>query len=144
MGPIRVDYTAWAKGKTFKVAFKYNPSFHQVDEVNKSSHDGCSSSNPIKNYKDGNTKITLSKEGSHYFLCPIGVHCSDGMKLVVTVAASSSGSPSMSPSGSSSTPYSTTTPSHAPTENGAIGVSSGVTQFLGALVGFVLVLGFML
>ncbi|MED6149282.1 hypothetical protein PIB30_060929 [Stylosanthes scabra] len=143
---LKVDYTAWAKGKTFQVGdtltFKYNPSFHQVDEVNKSSHDGCNSSNPIKNYKDGNTKITLSKEGNHYFLCPIGDHCSSGMKLAVTVAASSSGSPSKSPSGSPSTP-STTTPSPAPTVNGAVGVSSGFTQFSGAFVGSALVLGFM-
>ncbi|MED6143814.1 hypothetical protein PIB30_009314 [Stylosanthes scabra] len=128
---LKFDYTAWAKGKTFKVGdtltFKYNPSFHQVNEVNKCNYDGCNLSNPTKNYKGGNTTITLFEEGCYYFLCPIDDHCSEGMKLEVIVAAYSSGSPS--------TPYSTTTPSRAPTKNGTVGVSSGVSQFHGTLVG---------
>ncbi|MED6149281.1 hypothetical protein PIB30_060928 [Stylosanthes scabra] len=153
---LGVDYTTWASGKTFKVGdtltFNYDSSTHQLDEVSESDYKSCSSSNAINTHNDGNTKITLSKAGSYYFLCPTVGHCGGGMKLAVTVSGSSSGSPSTpspsTPSGGSpstpSTPSSSTpaTPSSpAPKDSGAVGVSSGVTQL--ALVGSALVLGFM-
>ncbi|XP_015938940.1 mavicyanin [Arachis duranensis] len=149
-----VDYKTWASGKTFKVGdtltFNYDTSTHQVAEVSESDYGSCSSSNAIKTYSDGKTKITLSKAGSYYFLCPTAGHCSSGMKLQVTASGSSGGSPpssgssSKSPSGSPSTPSTTpaTPSSPAPKDNAAVGVSSGVTQFIGALLASALVLGF--
>ncbi|KAL4355933.1 hypothetical protein HN51_027305 [Arachis hypogaea] len=86
---LEVNYTKWATGKEFKVGdtltFKYSPSFHQLDEVCESDFNSCNSSKPIQNYKDGNTKIALSKAGRFFFFCPIGNHCSRAMKLAVTV-----------------------------------------------------------
>jgi hypothetical protein len=92
-----VDYTTWAKGKTFAVGdtitFQYG-SFHNVDEVGESDYSSCSSSNSIQSYSDQNTKITLSKAGTRYFICGSTGHCSAGMKLAVPVSAASAATPS--------------------------------------------------
>ncbi|XP_020987749.1 uclacyanin-3-like [Arachis duranensis] len=88
---LGVDYTKWVAGKQFKVGdtltFKYSPNFHQLDEVSESDFNSCNPSKPIRNHRDGNTKITLSKAGRFFFFCPIGNHCSRSMKLAVTVRA---------------------------------------------------------
>ncbi|KAL4270928.1 hypothetical protein AHAS_AhasUnG0035400 [Arachis hypogaea] len=87
---LEVDYTKWATGKEFKVGdtltFKYEASLHQVDEVSKSDYINCNSNHSIKNYKGGNNKITLSKPGSYFFLCPTPRHCQLGMKLALNVS----------------------------------------------------------
>lgn len=92
-------------------------SNHRVDEVNKAGYDGCSSSNVIKSHADGNTTITLNSTGPYYFLCPIQNHCSEGMKLTVTVTSSgSSPTPGGTPSTNTSSP-----PPPARAGNGAMG-----------------------
>ncbi|XP_068650948.1 uclacyanin-3-like [Aristolochia californica] len=106
-----VDYTTWTSGKAFQVGdrliFTYTAN-HKVDEVAKSDYDSCSSSNTLASHDDGNTTITLSKEGVHYFLCPTFGHCSSGMKLSVTVAAA--GNSQSAPGASSSTPSTPNSP----------------------------------
>ncbi|MED6143815.1 hypothetical protein PIB30_009315 [Stylosanthes scabra] len=150
---LGVDYKTWASGETFNVGdtltFNYDSSTHQLDEVSKSEYDSCSPSSNAVNHNDGNTKITLSKAGTYYFLCPSLGHCGGGMKLAVTVSGSSGspstpstpsgGSPSTPSSPKSSTPATPSSP--APKDNAAVGVSSGVTQL--ALVASALVFGFM-
>ncbi|KAJ3680566.1 hypothetical protein LUZ60_016844 [Juncus effusus] len=95
-----VDYTTWAKGKSFNVGdslvFQYS-SFHNVDEVGQSDYSSCSSSNSLQSYSDQNTKITLSKPGTRYFICGTTGHCSAGMKLAVTVSSGSTTTPSATP-----------------------------------------------
>lgn len=114
-----VDYTTWAKDKTFGVGdtltFQYG-SFHNVDEVSKADYSSCSSSNSIQSYSDQNTKITLSKPGTRYFICGSTGHCSAGMKLAVTVAAAAAAD-APAPSTPKSTPKATpkaATPKAAP------------------------------
>ncbi|RWR89708.1 Plastocyanin-like protein [Cinnamomum micranthum f. kanehirae] len=127
------DYTTWASGKTFSVgdslSFIYGSS-HTVDEVNKADYDSCTATNAISSFNNGNTTITLSKTGPHYFICSTPNHCSQGMKLAVSVSAAASSPPaptgslppsttpspvsSMAPSPASSSPPSSapgTTPS---------------------------------
>uniref|UniRef100_A0A0E0QKE0 Phytocyanin domain-containing protein n=3 Tax=Oryza TaxID=4527 RepID=A0A0E0QKE0_ORYRU len=90
-----VDYTAWAKGKTFEandtLVFRYARNQHTVTEVTKSDYDACTvSGKPISDFEGGAlvTFIALSP-GEHYFICKIGNHCASGMKLAVTVSNSS-------------------------------------------------------
>uniref|UniRef100_A0A0E0LW23 Phytocyanin domain-containing protein n=1 Tax=Oryza punctata TaxID=4537 RepID=A0A0E0LW23_ORYPU len=103
-----VDYTAWANGKTFfaddRLLFSYTPKEHTVTEVSKSDYDACSvsSSTPISNSQSGSTSLPL-RPGAHYYICTIGIHCANGMKLAVTVSNSSSGTPGTRPT---TVPYS--------------------------------------
>ncbi|KAL6981346.1 hypothetical protein U1Q18_022975 [Sarracenia purpurea var. burkii] len=119
-----VDYTTWTAGKTFypndTLLFTYG-SLHSVDQVSQSDYNGCNTGNAIKSYSTGSTTIPLTTTGSTYYICGTPGHCSNGMKLAITVSAATTTTPSPpgtppstttpSPSG---TPPSTTTPSPPP------------------------------
>ncbi|KAM0934577.1 putative Phytocyanin domain, cupredoxin [Dioscorea sansibarensis] len=145
------DYSTWLSGKTFKIGdslvFTYSSSSHDVAEVNKADYDSCTQNNIIKTYKDGNTKIALNTTGSRYFICTFNTHCTQGMKLEVSVSGSSSTPPSSSPSPPSSGgspspptpangPSSQTPPPPPPPPSGAIntGPLKMSTLFFGVLV----------
>ncbi|XP_010524439.1 PREDICTED: uclacyanin-2 [Tarenaya hassleriana] len=121
------DYTTWVRGKTFRVGdvleFIYGGT-HTVDVVNKDGYDNCDASNSLQSSSDGDTKIPLNATGPMYFICATPGHCSGGMKLAVTVQASSGptpGTPSAprSPSPPSSTPGSPSPPSSTPGSPGS-------------------------
>lgn len=80
-----------------------------MDEVNQSDYDNCVSSNAIDSHNDGNTRINLTTAGTKYFICPTIGHCANGMKLAVTVAASSGTTPATGSLPTAGTPP--TTPS---------------------------------
>ncbi|KAF5744269.1 uclacyanin-2-like [Tripterygium wilfordii] len=142
-----VDYSAWAASQTFTVGdnlvFNYG-STHQVSEVTQANYNSCSSSNSIKTYNDGNTKIALSKVGSIYFICPVNGHCAGGMKVSVNVVAASGNTPAPGTSPPSSTTPGTTTsppppPSTVPTPSGAIGVFGHMNVWLMGVLGTMVV-----
>lgn len=54
-------------------------------QVNKEDYGSCNTSNPIEEYKDGNTKVKLDRPGPHYFISGAKGHCEKGQKLVVVV-----------------------------------------------------------
>ncbi|KAJ4759173.1 Blue copper protein [Rhynchospora pubera] len=112
-----VDYTTWAKGKTFNVGdtltFQYG-SLHNVDEVSSKDYSSCSSSNSIQSYSDQNTKITLSKAGTRYFICGSPGHCTNGMKLAVTVSDAAAAAPAPSTPKATPAAPSDDTPSTTP------------------------------
>lgn len=89
-----VDYTTWASDKTFKVGdtlvFQYGAS-HNVAEVGSADYSACSASNSIQSFSDQDTKITLTKPGTRYFICGVTGHCAGGMKLAVTVTVAGAG-----------------------------------------------------
>ncbi|XP_018474395.1 uclacyanin-2 [Raphanus sativus] len=151
-----VDYTAWVKGKTFRVGdtleFKYGPS-HSVNEVNKAGYDSCGGT-AIDTHSGGDTTIDLDKVGPRYFYCPTIGHCQGGMKLAVTVVAASSGTPA-APTPPSTTPGTPSTPgstpdagtpgtpasgSTSPPPPKASGASKGMMSYV--LVGVSMVLGY--
>ncbi|CAL4967959.1 unnamed protein product [Urochloa decumbens] len=119
-----VDYTTWAKGKTFSVGdnlvFQYS-AMHTVAEVSSADYSACSSSNSLQSFSDQNTKIALTAPGTRYFVCGTPGHCSGGMKLAVTVSAAATTAPAASttppattpaaPGSDDDTPPETTTPS---------------------------------
>ncbi|KAF3445592.1 hypothetical protein FNV43_RR10768 [Rhamnella rubrinervis] len=107
------NYDAWSAAQKFTVGdtllFQYDGS-HKVDEVNEADYNSCSFANPIQSHDDGNTSIALTKAGPMYFVCPVSSHCANGMKLKITVTASTSG-----PTGSPPPPSGSTTPNTPPT-----------------------------
>jgi hypothetical protein len=63
-----------------------------VEEVSAAGHGACSTSNPLRSYKDQSTTIALTKPGTRYFICGTTGHCALGMKLAVTVVSGSGSS----------------------------------------------------
>ncbi|CAI9107450.1 OLC1v1006801C1 [Oldenlandia corymbosa var. corymbosa] len=76
----------WASGKNFKAGdiliFNYDPSLHNVVEVDANGYKGCSSSAKAKTYSSGKDRIKLVK-GKHYFICSFAGHCGGGVKIEV-------------------------------------------------------------
>ncbi|XP_073148346.1 uncharacterized protein [Henckelia pumila] len=98
---LGVDYVSWAKGQVFTIKdvllFNYGPS-HSVEEVSDSDYRDCNVDNPIASYSTSPTSIPLSSTGTRYFICPTSTHCSQGMKLAVTVTDGSNTAPPPAPS----------------------------------------------
>lgn len=88
--------------------FNYATS-HTVDEVSSSDYSSCSAGNAISSDSTGATTIPLKTAGTHYFICGVVSHCSNGMKLSVTVKSGG---------GSSTAPSSDTSPSGGSTSSG--------------------------
>ncbi|KAE8783898.1 Blue copper protein [Hordeum vulgare] len=143
-----VDYSTWASDKTFIVGdtlvFQYGAS-HNVAEVGSSDYSACSATNSIQSYSDQDTKITLTKPGTRYFICGVSGHCAGGMKLAVKVApaAATTPTPATSPSTPSETPSTSTTPAGTTTAPSSsksadsVGGASGIEarSVMGSLVG---------
>ncbi|XVE97458.1 hypothetical protein REPUB_Repub03eG0021400 [Reevesia pubescens] len=79
----------WARKIRFKVGdfltLKYDGKVDSVLQVTKENYESCNTSKPIKEYKDGNTKVELDKSGSFYFISGADGHCQKGQKLQVVV-----------------------------------------------------------
>ncbi|CAM0944992.1 unnamed protein product [Alopecurus aequalis] len=109
-----VDYSTWASDKTFNVGdtlvFQYGAS-HNVAEVGSADYSACSATNSIQSYSDQDTKITLTKPGTRYFICGASGHCAGGMKLAVTVSPAATSTPT--PTAPAATPDA---PSEEPSE----------------------------
>jgi len=122
------NYSTWASGKTFvagdKLVFNYASQAHTVTEVTKSEYDACSST---ANGETGGTTTTTLKAGDQYYICTVGAHCTNGMKLAITAADSSSGTPP-----ATETPPTTpsTTPSSAPARLHAVPVLAAAAGVL--------------
>ncbi|XP_030937402.1 uclacyanin 1-like [Quercus lobata] len=82
---------AWSSATTFHVGdflvFIYTP-VHDVLEVGKSDFEMCRVSHPLNAYRDGETVISLSSEGSRYFICGRHGYCDMGLKLQLQVLPS--------------------------------------------------------
>ncbi|KAK7821149.1 uclacyanin 1 [Quercus suber] len=79
---------AWSSATTFHVGdflvFTYTP-VHDVLEVGKPDFEMCRVSHPLNAYRDGETVISLSSEGSRYFICGRHGYCDMGLKLQLQV-----------------------------------------------------------
>ncbi|KAF8780584.1 hypothetical protein HU200_001372 [Digitaria exilis] len=131
-----VDYTAWAKGKSFNVgdtlSFQYAAA-HSVLEVSAADHSACSASNPLRTHEGGqSTTVPLTKPGTRYFICGAAGHCAAGMKLAVSVsgggdsAATSSSGPTMR--STNATPATGTTPAAATESSSDSSAAAAVNQ----------------
>ncbi|XP_074273997.1 early nodulin-like protein 8 [Silene latifolia] len=114
-------YSNWASNQKLLVGdilvFTFPAQAHTVAEVSKSNYDACTSAatlGPVMTTAPAN--ITLTKPGTHYFICTITGHCGANQKLTVTVAASTPApvaTPTPSPK-SSPTPSPKTSPAPSP------------------------------
>ncbi|KAL8543853.1 hypothetical protein ACS0TY_004421 [Phlomoides rotata] len=84
------DYAAWAQGKEFFVGdtilFHYAVGAHNVYKVNGTGFQQCSVPPPSEALTSGFDKITLATSGRKWYICGVGKHCVNGMKLVITVS----------------------------------------------------------
>ncbi|KAJ6758679.1 EARLY NODULIN-LIKE PROTEIN 3 [Salix koriyanagi] len=126
----------WAGNARFLIGdslvWKYDGQKDSVLQVNKEAYAACNTTNPIEEYKDGNTKVKLDRSGPFYFISGAEGHCEKGQKIVVVVLSQKHtrvGAPAPSPAEFQA-------PAVAPT-SGASALKGGLMV---ALVG-VLVLG---
>ena len=74
--------------------FNYAGGAHNVAEVSAADYASCSAANALSTDSgSGKSTIALKTAGKHYFICGVTGHCSNGMKLVVNVAAATAASP---------------------------------------------------
>ncbi|KAG6545318.1 hypothetical protein Mapa_013167 [Marchantia paleacea] len=87
------NYTTWAESYTFTVGdslvFNYKNESHSVLQVSGTAFADCTTSDPIKSWKDGNTTVPLTTDGRMWFICGTPGHCSSGQKFKITVLAAS-------------------------------------------------------
>ncbi|CAA7033149.1 unnamed protein product [Microthlaspi erraticum] len=139
--PANNTLNHWAESVRFKVGdiliFYYGAKNDSVLQVTKENYESCKTEKPLKEYKEGNSKVTLEVSGPHYFIsgAPTG-NCGKGEKLTVVVqspnhqphpktAPAPGAAPSTSPSTSPVAP--------APAPSSAVGSVAG-NGFLWALV----------
>ncbi|KAJ1268906.1 hypothetical protein BS78_07G169200 [Paspalum vaginatum] len=142
---IGPDYSTWASGKNFavgdKLVFNFATGAHDVVEVSKSGYDSCSISNAMNTITNGPATVTLSNDGTHYYICGIPGHCGQGMKLAVDVG-SGSGAPSSptgapapgSSPGTPSTPGSPSSPSTPTSASARLAAAPALAVAAGVLV----------
>ncbi|XP_077251497.1 blue copper protein-like [Tasmannia lanceolata] len=136
-----VDYSTWTSGKSFAVGdslvFNYGGGAHTVDEVSTSDYSSCTVGNSITTDSSGTTTITLKTSGTHYFICGVVGHCSQGMKLSVTVGGGTTTTPSTPTSTtppSSTTTTSPTTTTATPSDSSTLSPSIAIFIFGAALL----------
>lgn len=122
--------------------FYYGAKDDSVLQVTKENYESCKTEKPLKEYKEGNSKVKLDVSGPHYFIsgAPTG-NCGKGEKLTVVVQSpnhpahpKTAPAPGTAPSTSPvATPTSPVAPAPAPANSSAVG-SVGGNGFLWALV----------
>ncbi|KAK0571186.1 hypothetical protein LWI29_012229 [Acer saccharum] len=80
---------AWAESTRFRVGdslvWKYDGAKDSVLQVTKEDYVSCNTTNPIAQYKDGNTKVELDRPGPFYFVSGVKGNCEKGQKFIVVV-----------------------------------------------------------
>jgi len=129
---LSTDYGTWVSDKKFvtgdSIVFKYSADRHDVLEVSKANYDSCTTTGAITTSKTGEDTVLLSAAGTRYFICGVGSHCNNGMKVTIAVGSGSSPSPPAPASG----PSASNSPPPPPTSSAATSV--GVTTGLGLVV----------
>ncbi|OMO68151.1 Plastocyanin-like protein [Corchorus olitorius] len=82
-----VNYYSWVRSKSIQLGdtlvFNYDASQYSVAEVTQFKFIACNASDAIFFEKDGQSSITLSRPGQHYFMADN--HCADQMVFSVLV-----------------------------------------------------------
>ncbi|KAL9993855.1 putative Blue (type 1) copper binding protein [Helianthus debilis subsp. tardiflorus] len=86
---VDTSYATWASSKSFRVVdtllFRYNPTAHDVMQVNQHGFRSCNITTPWKTYNTGNDSFIIKAPGHYYFICSFPSHCEAGQKLDVRV-----------------------------------------------------------
>ena len=67
--------------------FKYNKPSHTVVEVSGADFAACSPPETAKVLTTGQDKVALDSPGRRWFVCSVGAHCLNGMKVRIDVLA---------------------------------------------------------
>ncbi|KAF5743367.1 early nodulin-like protein 3 [Tripterygium wilfordii] len=67
------------------LVWKYESGKDSVLQVTRDAYLSCNTSNPIEEYKDGNTEMTLDRPGPFYFISGTNGPCEKGHKMIVAV-----------------------------------------------------------
>ncbi|XP_060210233.1 blue copper protein-like [Lycium barbarum] len=98
---LNFDYKIWAATKEFHVGdrliFKYKQGAHNVYSADEEAFQSCIARYFVSPLISGNDVITLTTPGKRWFLCGVGKHCENGMKLAINVLPQLA-SPAPSPS----------------------------------------------
>ncbi|CAN8273409.1 unnamed protein product [Cochlearia groenlandica] len=134
----------WAENNRFKIGdflvWKYEKNVDSVLQVTKEDYEYCNTSNPLKQYNDGDTKVELEKSGPYFFISGAPSNCEKGEKITLVVLAERKPSGGGGDDNPKISPISSPTlaPAQAPTavHNAAVGlkVGSGLCGFLTAVV----------
>ncbi|XP_076922693.1 stellacyanin-like [Bidens hawaiensis] len=83
-------YTTWASQKTFTVGdtlvFNFTNGLHNVAEVPSAAYDSCTTTNTLSLKSTGPATVTLTRPGTHYYICTAISHCQLGQKLTINVS----------------------------------------------------------
>ncbi|KAJ9131881.1 hypothetical protein P3X46_034785 [Hevea brasiliensis] len=95
------DYQAWAYGKKFhvgdKLVFRYYVGAHNVFKVNGTGFQNCIKPKAGEALSTGTDTIVLATPGRKWYVCGVGKHCENGMKLVIDVLPLKAQAPKPSP-----------------------------------------------
>ncbi|XP_020587638.1 basic blue protein-like [Phalaenopsis equestris] len=95
---LGVNYTKWAEGKKFKVGdnlvFNYAPGRHNVLAVGGAAFSSCNKTAETPPLTTGKDPVALNKAGRKWYICSIGDHCREGMKLFINVEEAEAPAPS--------------------------------------------------
>ncbi|GMI89259.1 early nodulin-like protein 15 [Hibiscus trionum] len=116
----------WAEKARFRLGdslvWKYDGGKDSVLQVTKTAYLSCNTSNPLAEYKDGDTKVRLQKSGPYFFISGAKGHCEQGQKVIVVVLSQKHGNIGISPAPS---PADFEGPAIAPMSGGA-GLKAGL------------------
>ncbi|XP_052181864.1 early nodulin-like protein 3 [Diospyros lotus] len=90
------DFNRWSGKMQFVVGdtlvLKYKEKADSVLQVTEENYNNCNTTNPIKQYDDGDTEIQLDRPGPFYLISGAAGHCEKGQKLAVRVLSLKHGS----------------------------------------------------
>ncbi|KAH9324719.1 hypothetical protein KI387_004897 [Taxus chinensis] len=88
------DYAKWAATQEFHVGdtlvFNYGAGAHNVIMVNGTAFADCVNQPNLALFSSGEDRVVLKALGNMWFICGVGAHCENGMKLKITVTQDSS------------------------------------------------------
>ncbi|GJV10581.1 uclacyanin 1-like protein [Tanacetum coccineum] len=141
---LSTDLSSWASSQTFSVGDNLDFQFtstHDVLEVTRENYDSCGLGSPISTTVTSPARFPLTAEGSRYFICGRGAHCSQGMKVQIDVGSGTSTptTPSSPAPPQTTPPSSTIPPANGPTTSSPPPPSSAITLKMttGTVLGFV-------
>ena len=77
--------------------FKYNSPAHNLVEVGGPDFLSCTKPANAVVWTSGEDRLTLDKAGHRWFLCAVGQHCQNGMKLKITILETAPPTPQPAP-----------------------------------------------
>ncbi|KAJ0752002.1 putative Phytocyanin domain, cupredoxin [Helianthus annuus] len=94
-------YATWASQQTFTVGdtlyFNFTTGMHNVAEVSQAAYGPCTTTNTLSLNPNGPATVTLTRPGTHNFICTVVSHCQIGQKLTINVSPLTATAPESTP-----------------------------------------------